>query len=264
MVNIKILVAAHKEYPMPTDRLYLPVSVGTAIRTSAVPTGYTPDNTGENISELNPYFCELTALYWAWKNLDYDYIGLAHYRRHFSLSSSRNKLLKYSEISEYLGKIKVFLPKKRHYYIESLYSHYAHTFDASQLDTAGRIINEKFPEYSKSFSCALKKTYGYMFNMMIMTQELLDNYCGFLFTILFELRNRIDETQMDAFQKRYPGRVAEILFNVWLDYKLTNGELTKNEIMEIPVVSMEKVDWIKKGSSFLKAKFFGKKYDKSF
>ena len=67
---------------MPQDDMYLPVHVGASGKNDL---GYTKDNTGENISELNPSFCELTGLYWAWKNLDADYIGLAHYRRHFSM-----------------------------------------------------------------------------------------------------------------------------------------------------------------------------------
>lgn len=92
----------------------------------------------------------------------------------------------------------------------------------------------------------------------------MNDYCTWLFDILNELRNRIDESSMDAFQLRYPGRVSEILFNVWLDCQLTSGKIKKDEMKEIPVVSMEKVDWLKKGMSFLKAKFLGKKYDKSF
>lgn len=39
--------------------------------------GYIGDNTGDNISLRNPNYCELTGLYWAWKNLKCDYIGYA-------------------------------------------------------------------------------------------------------------------------------------------------------------------------------------------
>lgn len=265
--SVKIIVASHKPYEMPKDEIYVPVFVGADLKgVSDVPDGFTPDNTGNNISSLNPYFCELTGLYWAWQNLNADYIGLVHYRRHFSLKkkNSFDSLLSGEELKPYLGKIKVFVPNKRKYYIETLYSHYAHTFDGLHLDLVKDIISEKYPGYLNNFINAVGRRSGYMFNMMIMDRKLLSEYCTWLFSILFELRSRADESQMDAFQLRYPGRVSEILFNVWLDYMFSSGRISKNEVKEIPVVSMEPVDWIKKGTSFLKAKFFGKKYDKSF
>lgn len=79
-MDIKILVAAHKKYWMPDDSVYLPIQVGAALHSAL---GYVPDNTGYNISDKNPNYCELTALYWAWKNLECEYIGLCHYRRYF-------------------------------------------------------------------------------------------------------------------------------------------------------------------------------------
>jgi len=80
--NIKIIVASHKKYQMPEDDMYLPLHVGAEGKEKL---GYQGDNTGDNISIKNPYFCELTGLYWAWKNLEADYIGLVHYRRYFSI-----------------------------------------------------------------------------------------------------------------------------------------------------------------------------------
>ena len=79
-----------------------------------------------------------------------------------------------------------------------------------------------------------------MFNMFIMRRDLLDAYCTFLFDVLAELEKRIDPAGMDAFQARFPGRVSELLLDT------------------------EKVNWWKKGTGFLRAKFFGKKYEKSF
>ena len=64
--TVKVIVAAHKPYTMPSDKMYLPLHVGSAGKESI---GYQRDDDGENISSLNPYFCELTGLYWAWKNL---------------------------------------------------------------------------------------------------------------------------------------------------------------------------------------------------
>ena len=82
-MDIKILVATHKKYWMPDDDVYVPLHVGAEGKESL---GYLPDNTGDHISSKNPSYCELTGLYWAWKNLDCEYIGLCHYRRYFGKS----------------------------------------------------------------------------------------------------------------------------------------------------------------------------------
>lgn len=263
--SVKVIIAAHKKYRMPTDEMYIPVQVGAAGKDSI---GYQRDDEGENISELNPYFCELTGLFWAWKNLDSDYIGLAHYRRHFSFhphsANLWESILKKSEIYNDLGTIKVFVPSKRRYWIESLYSHYKHTHHIFQLDETRKIIDEKCPEYLDSFDIACKRDWGYMFNMMIMDRVLFDEYCTWLYDILFELRKRLGEEGLTPFHSRYYGRISEIIFNVWLNEKEKNGEIKKSEIKEIPLIHMEKINWWKKGTAFLKAKFMGEKYSGSF
>lgn len=70
--------------------------------------------------------------------------------------------------------------------------------------------------------------------------------------------------ELSDYQGRYYGRISEIIFNVWLDKKITYGELKQEQIMEIPYIHMEKVNWWRKGKAFLEAKFLGKKYEGSF
>lgn len=257
-MKVNIIIATHKKYDMPKYKSYLPIHVGKEGKKEV---GFKGDNTGNNISLKNPYFCELTGLYWAWKNLKVDYVGLAHYRRHFKgKTKSKDKfeqVLSDKEINELLRKNDIILPKKRNYYIENLYSHYEHTLHIETLDITGEIIKEKYPKYSKEFDLLKKRTSAHMFNMFIMKKELMDEYCKWLFDILFELEKRIDTTKYDSFHARFYGRVSELLLDVWLNtkgYKYT----------EVPLLNMEKVNWWKKGTSFLKAKFLGKKYDKSF
>ena len=88
-MNIKILVVTHKKYWMPKIEMYLPIQVGLINKNDL---GYLKDNTGDNISYKNPNYCELTAMYWAWKNIDVDYIGICHYRRYFT---NKNKLKRF-------------------------------------------------------------------------------------------------------------------------------------------------------------------------
>lgn len=265
--NCKIIVAAHKKYDMPSDSIYYPLHVG---KEGKEPIGYPGDNTGDNISDKNPAYCELTGLYWGWKNLECDYIGLAHYRRHFTVRTQHycrkhNKMecvLSGKELEMLIGKYDVILPKKRNYYIETLYSHYAHTHYKEHLDVTQEIIAEKYPEYLECFERTMKQRSGYMFNMYIMKKELSDQYCEWLFNILFELEKRVDMPELSKFQGRFYGRVSEIIFNCWLNYTLE--ENMNIMYTEIGCIHMEKINWIKKGTAFLKAKFVHKKYEGSF
>ena len=258
MEKINILVAAHKRYKMPKYKIYLPIHVGKKGKDSI---GFKGDDTGKNISEKNPYFCELTGIYWAWKNLKSDYVGLAHYRRHFKGSKkSKDKfeqVINEKEVKALLKDNDIILPKKRNYYIETLYSHYEHTMYIEPLDITGKIIKNKYPEYYEEFELLKKRKTAHMFNMFIMKKEIMDKYCEWLFDILFELEKQVDNSKYDNFHARFYGRVSELLLDVWLN---TNGY----NYIEVPVLNMEKVNWLKKGTSFLKAKFFGKKYGKSF
>ena len=263
-LTAKIVVATHKKYEMPKDELYLPLQVGAEGKPSL---GYTQDNTGDNISEKNPSFCELTGLYWAWKNLREDYIGLAHYRRHFGYRKRdpMDGVLTYEQLKPLLGKYRVFVPKKRVYGIETLYSHYAHTHYAQQLDCAREIIREKYPDYLASYDEVVNRRWGYMFNMMILRRDLLGSYCGWLFDILFELERRMSHAQeLSQFQGRFYGRVSEIIFNVWLDHQIKAGVLSKKDVKELHFFYTEKINWFKKGTAFLQAKLFHKRYEGSF
>ena len=219
MKKITVIIATHKEYKMPGDSLYLPVHVGAEGKKDI---GYTKDNTGDNISTKNPFFCELTGLYWAWKNLDSDYIGLAHYRRHFGLSKRKYKkvedtldhVLTRKQAKEILKDYDVIVPKKRRYYIENLYNHYKHTLYVEQLEETRDIIEKKYPKYLKEFDRLHKRTSAHMFNMFIMKKEILDDYCNWLFDILFELEKRIDVSKYDQFHARFFGRVSELLLDI--------------------------------------------------
>lgn len=266
--KVKIVVATHKEYAMPQDTMYLPIQVGSQLH-KTIDLGYQKDNDGLNISEKNGGYSELTALYWAWKNLDSQFIGLAHYRRHFGLLKSADsdrmkRVISKRELEPLLDDYDIFVPKKRNYYIESLYSHYEHTHYANHLDETRQIVEDMYPDYLKTYDRVLKGTTGYMFNMMIMKKELLNQYCEWMFSILFELEKRLGAEKLDDFQQRFYGRVSEIIFNVWLQKNIEDGKIDKNRIKELPLVYIEKVNWFQKGTAFLKAKFFHIRYKGSF
>lgn len=260
--DVKIIVATHKKYQMPKEKMYLPVHVGSKNKESI---GYQRDDEGDNISEKNPYYCELTGLYWAWKNLKADYLGLSHYRRYFAENTkipakeeNRFKnVLTYETANKLLEDVDIILPTRRKYYIENIYNHYKKTMYIEPLDETRKIIEEKYPEYVNEFDKIHTRTSAHLFNMFIMKKEKLDEYLNWLFDILFELEKRCDPTKYDSFHARYLGRVSERLLDVWIN---TRGYKYK----EVKFMSIQKVDWFKKGSSFLISKFTGKKYGKSF
>ena len=85
MKKIKVLVAYHKKSPIVKDNVFYPIHVGKEL--SSIDLNIQGDNTGDNISHKNPIYCEMSAVYWAWKNMDADYYGLCHYRRIFTLEN---------------------------------------------------------------------------------------------------------------------------------------------------------------------------------
>ena len=84
--QIQIFVACHKPTYVLDNRLLIPVQVGTEL-TNARYERMEYDNNGDNISAKNPQYCELTAQYWAWKNVTCDYYGFFHYRRYLSFAN---------------------------------------------------------------------------------------------------------------------------------------------------------------------------------
>lgn len=256
--DIKIAVACHKPYWMCQDPVYNYVEAGAALHASPLP-GMEHDCTGEQISSRNETFCELTVLYWAWKNWESEYIGLCHYRRFFAarrFGRKKKRILKREELSRLLDTADVILPKKRNYWIETNYSQYIHAHHKEDLDTLRRVLAECCPEYLPAFDTNMAQTYGHRFNMFIMRKDIADAYCKWLFDILFQLERELDITEYDAASRRVFGYVAERLIDTWI---------ATNYIpyYELPVVNLERQNWIKKGGSFLLRKWRGRKNDKA-
>lgn len=250
--NIKIIVATHKKYRMPRDSIYLPLQVGATGKPSI---GYKTDNTGINISIKNANYCELTGLYWAWKNEMADVLGLVHYRRYFTVKKTKEKwdcIASEEQIRNVLEQESIVLPKKRNYLIETNYSQYAHAHHAVDLDITRQIIIEKYPEYLFAFDLNMKRVSGHRFNMFIMSKNYIDEYCTWLFDILFELENRLDISTYSANDARVFGFVSERLLDVWLDTK-------QYKYVELPVVFMENEHWLLKGTRFIKRKILSSK-----
>ena len=252
--DVRILVAAHKPYWMPPDPVYLPVCVG-AYKNGPIE-GFASDADGDGISRKNPRYCELTALWWGWRNLSCDALGLTHYRRQFAGSGERG-VLTGSEVRDLLQRVPVVVPKKRRYYIESIASHYAHTHDGAHLEVLRYAVGQVSPNRMNAFDTCMRATSAHMFNMLVMHRDVLDSYCVWLFDVLEIAEKRIDFTGMSAFQERCIGRLGELLLDVWLCSE-------DMPYVEVAVRELEGKSIVKRGTSFLAAKFLGKSYNQSF
>lgn len=260
-MNVSVYIASTKPYDFPLDPLYVPIHVGKVFSVNRFTD--IADDTGDNISRKNKTYCELTALYWMWKNdKDSDYLGLCHYRRYFAgkrFGEKKERILSGNAVWKMFKKDPdaVIVPKKRNYLWDTLYSHYANTHNAAHLDIARQIIQDRYPDYSEAFDRTMKQHKAHMFNMFIMNRELTDKYCEWLFDVLSEMENKIDTSKMSAFDARLFGRVSELLFNVWLSH---------NQLQAVSVgyVNLSKTKWIGKIKAYISAKFFGKKLEQSY
>lgn len=248
-MNIRIAVATHKKYTMPDADIYMPMEVGSVLKAKDLK--YPTDSTGDNISSKNLNYCELTALYWLWKNDQSDYKGLVHYRRHFSKRKSFSDfkqgefelVLDRKTLENLLKTEKIILPKPRKYYIETNYSHYIHSHYEKDLLKTKEIIGKKYSSYLPAFEKVMNKRSAHMFNMFVMQKEYFDAYCEWLFAILFDLESNIDISEYDYVEGRVFGYISELLLDVWIE---KNGY----HYVEVPVMFMEKQNWISKISSF--------------
>ena len=224
MRNIIMLVAIHKSAWYPQDEMYMPLFVGAEGKEKWADIAC--DNTGDNISKKNPYYAELTGLYWAWKNLDCEYIGLSHYRRFFDLNFflktlkyKQKSILKKRDIDKLLDKADIVLPELGNFKNDTIRSHYERSHIAQDLVVAEDIIRRYHSEYLGSFNKVMNGSSATFFNMFVMRKSLFDEYCEWLFDIFLRLEKEIDLSKHVGYQQRVFGFMAERLFNVWVDYK---------------------------------------------
>lgn len=222
MDKLKVFTAFHKNFELPANKdIFIPVQVWK--EKSKLKLNMIWDNTWDNISYKNQNYCEITMLYWIWKNYDLsdiEYIWLSHYRRLFKIDAS------------FLSKIKnydIILPKKELFsslfFNMSLYQHYCFCHIKEDIDIMIKKVLEKYPLYEKDLSKVLFKrniiffmNKWYFFNMFIMKKEIFYEYCDFIFDILFELEKEIKISWYN-YQSRVFWFLSERLLNIFVEYK---------------------------------------------
>ncbi len=211
-MSVKIYAMTHKQFEVPNDPMYIPLHVGHV--NAKEDFGYVGDDTGDNISELNCYYAELSGVYWVWKNdVDTDYVGICHYRRF--LTSEEGYVFSEAEYERILQTYDIVTTKQLELpgsYRDGFGAHH----NVSMLDETGRIISECYPEYYDTFVSLVHQNKTYFGNIMVAPKALYDAYCEWLFTIFSALQKRVDLTFADDYHKRVFGFISEFLLYVWV------------------------------------------------
>lgn len=213
---LKIYIMTHKLFDAPKEDFYYPIHVGRALG-NRLP--YKGDDSGDNISVWNPYYCELTGMYWVWKNeQEAMYVGICHYRRYL-MNEEAGRVLTEDEYLKLLEQNDVITTKL----IElnnSYYYGFSENHNIRDLDVTGEVIKEIYPDYYSLFEKLVHENRTYFGNMIVMKKSLYDAYCNWLFTILFEVQNRIqpEVEQYDQYHRRVYGFISEFLLYVYITY----------------------------------------------
>lgn len=257
--KVKILVSCHKEVLLPDSEIYLPIQVGALNKTLLQ--GMQPDCEGENISDRNFSFCELTAQYWAWKNLDADYYGLCHYRRYFCFDgidrpANDHAQIEAASLSDYsfrdfhieeanliydcLKTCDVVTPPywdiakantpdgiknsvQEHMIAFGLYT-------KEDVDLLRSIIKERQPDYLKAFDSYMSGNKYLGYNCFIMRKELFRRFCEFEFDVLLEFDRQFDYSNITSTRKRICGYFGEVLYSVFIAKLVQESEVRINQV----------------------------------
>lgn len=208
--KLRVYVATHVPFNPPNNPIYIPLHVG---REGKNDLGYIGDNTGNNISDLNYLYGELTGLFWIWQNVEnVDYVGLCHYRRYFI--NERMKELSEDEYLKILSEYDAIVP--RHAECEPYYyEHFGRAHNNKDLDAVGRALKKLYPEYTDAYDKAMNGKIFYGGNLMITSLDILKAYSEWLFNIFIEAGEDIDVSGYDAYHRRVYGFLSEQMFYVF-------------------------------------------------
>lgn len=238
MVNPFIAVVTHVGDVLYESDVFKPFSVNKDVSEKF---GYLSDSVGDTISEKNKNYCELTVMYWLWKNLtnDYTHIGLCHYRRFLAsdwtcssryIIKSKKELSRYfneSKLIDMLGGVDVVAPKfnvnkmtiSQHYKCRHIPEDWIILMD---------VLREKYPNQFHRFENYFSKSNKhYWTNMFIMRSEIFNLYSRWLFDILFEVESRVKISSY-PYQARVFGFMSERLFGLYINFFLDKTCLIKH------------------------------------
>lgn len=228
-MSVEIYVASHRQVNIELPECYKFVQVNAKKRGEHWH-GFIHDDNGENISEKNESYCELTAMYWGWKNSHAEIKGLSHYRRYFSRNDQpivtgaktilspkvKNRCLAKMEIERVLDEYDIILQMPYIPYPATAKEDLKKFCYEKDIQVLDEVIRTQFTDYYEEYQRAMNSKNLSYCNMLIAKREIYDAYCEWLFSVLQEVENRCDISQYDAQHKRIYGYFAEVLLNVYV------------------------------------------------
>ena len=265
MGKIEILISCHKDATAVRNDVLHTIEVGASLHQHSIQADYR-DNSGANISHNNPSYCELTAQYWAWKNLDADYYGFFHYRRYLSFKHLSETYDAYGNLlesyidgntAERLGlnpqtiqilveQYDFVLPEEkdisfmpgmgkdmRSQYLASGFLH------EQDLDIMMDVLREKSPEMlpiAQKYETGHKTWFN---NMFIARKEIFQDYCAWLFDILEECCSRMHMGDYSVEALRTPGHLAERLLNIYFRNLIHQGKYRYTQLQTVAFLNTD-------------------------
>lgn len=236
-VTVQIYTAYHRAAPLIHSRSVVPIHVGRAVAKAPLD-GMIGDDTGDSISDRNASYCELTGLYWAWKNGgDSDYVGLMHYRRVLDLggrypTGSAERYLDSFDIDDWLAEAEAWLDTdlsadivvpRMHQMGLTVAENYRKNHPPADFDVTRDIIARDHPDFLSSFDTVTQGRSIRLGNIALMRREIFDRYCTWLFDVLAKVEAADqDRSHYSTRQFRYLGFLAERLLTVFVAYEQAN------------------------------------------
>lgn len=264
--NIKVFVSHRIDLDSTVikNNIFYPVRCGAVYDKRETSNKIAGDDTGNNISERRESFCELTVMYWAWKNIEADYYGLCHYRRYMSFCDDKNKEDIYGNIckefldNESIQHFELNNEEKIHQIVESndflftkwdmsklgynnIYEQYKSipVLHKKDLDIAIEILYEKYPSFIPFAKKYLSGRVFYPCQIFIMKKDIFNEYCLWLFDILFETEKRINIQNYSLEEKRAIGHIAERLLGIFITYLIEKKTLKYQCLQRILFINTE-------------------------
>lgn len=259
--RIKIYVSYHSDTVRIANGILTPIHVGKALARTDL--GMLGDDTGDNISDKNPMFAELTAQYWAWKNdRQSAYVGCMHYRRVFifngthgqDVTRDKDRVLVPSvrpssyadfgwheaDIVKAMEDCDVLLPIPCDVTADSkrdCRENFALVHGDENYQVFRRLLETYCPEYRDEADALFSGHCMYLCNMFVMRRDLFDHYCQWLFRVLDRFMPHLTPDAYDGSEIRMPAYMAERLFNLYVaNLRRENPEL---RVKEVPYVLLQ-------------------------